>query len=687
MKLNDIRIQTKVMVMICVPIVALLCAMGYLLFQEDRVRQENSSLYELTRTAPEIANFLQELQKERALSVQFINAKLDLESAAQGRLIKQRASTDLVKPTYQKEMAAILGRDFDQSVKAAIKDTDSKLSELEAFRGQVDKKVVTGDQVAKFYTETNAKVIAIISRMASLSTDSKISMQLIAYYNLVLIKEKSGIERAVGANGLGRGSFSPALHARFIGLSAQQDVHLAIFRERTSPEISNFFNATVTGGAVDEVIRIRKAIVEAGNGLPVEASITPQHWIDVTTQRIDMIHEAEGVATKSLIQLVESTKDAATSRFIFEIVLSVIVLSFTMLLSYFLVRSVTLPLAEANRGLQELANDHLEYKITGDARKDEIGDIARAMLVFKQNALERRRIAALQEEENKIKLIRATRVEELVNAFDSKARDLIGSLSGAAVKMEETSQSMLSIANQTSTQSSAVTSASIQAGANIQNVASAAEELSASIREIAQQMNKSSDYARRAIDSVEKAQETILRLSEAGEKISQVIGLITDIAEQTNLLALNATIEAARAGDAGKGFAVVASEVKSLASQTQKATDDIAEMIRNVQEQTQRAVAVISSVGKEISELNETTSAVAAAVEEQTSATQEISRNVQEAANGTDEVNSGIMHVSDGACKSGEAANEVLSVSKDLSLQSDQMKTSIEKFLSDIRSI
>lgn len=686
MKLSDVKIQSKVLMILCVPLLALLVAVSALLMQENAVRIENTQLYDLTKTAPEIGTFLQELQKERALSVQFINAKEGVTSTAQDKLDKQRASTNLALPVYQKQMTNILNGSFDKTVKETIRAADDKISELSAFRKQVDTKTVDGNQTAKFYTETNAKIIAIISRMASLSTDANISVQLIAYYNLVLIKEKSGIERAIGANGLGMGVFAPDIYTRFVGLSAQQDVHLAIFRERASPDIAKFLETTVSGKAVDEVIRIRKAIAGAGTNVPMDSTITSDYWVNVSTQRIDLLRKVEEKAADSLIALVKSTKDSSVSRFFSELGLSVTALFITIIFGLFMVRSITVPLIGANKGLQELANDNLDYQVVGDTRKDEVGDIARAMLVFKQNALERRRMASLQEEESKAKLARASRVDALVNAFDTTARELIGNLELAATEMDTTSQSMLSIANQTSSHSSSVASSAVQAGANVQNVASAAEQLSASIREISQQMSKSSDYANKALDSVTVAQETIGRLSVAGDKINQVVSLITEIAEQTNLLALNATIEAARAGEAGKGFAVVASEVKSLASQTQKATDDIAVMVRDVHEQTQQAVEVISNVGKSISELRETTSAVAAAVEEQTSATQEISRNVQEAASGTDEVNNGITQVSDGARESGDAASNVLSVSKELTQQSQQMKTSIESFLTDIRA-
>lgn len=687
MKLSNIKIQSKVLIIICIPLFSLLAAIGVLLVNENYRRLENTQLYELTSTAPGIGNFLQELQRERASSVQFINAKGDTIFGAQDRLVKQRNATDAALPAYQNEMTNILNGSFDTTVKDAIKGAQSKINELVDLRKQVDIKAVDGNQTAKFYTETNSKIIEIISRMASLSTDAAISMQLIGYYNLVLIKEKSGIERAIGANGIGQGMFTTDIYARLVGLSAQQDVHFAVFKERANPDVVKFYEATVTGPPVDEVLRLRKVIFSSGTGTAIDSSLSSNYWIDMTTQRIDLLRKVEKRDAEALISLVEATKNASTSRFFTELGLSAMTLLITVIFSIYMVRSITGPLSEANNGLQELANDNLDYQVVGDMRKDEIGDIARAMLVFKRNAIERRHMTALQEDENKAKLVRAARIESLINTFDSTANKLIRSLEAAATEMDMTSQSMLNIANQTSAQSSVVAASAIQAGANVQNVASAAEELSASIREIALQMSKSSDLADRALDSVTEAKETIGRLSIAGNKINQVVGLITEIAEQTNLLALNATIEAARAGDAGKGFAVVASEVKSLANQTQRATDDIAVMVRDVQEQTQQAVAVISNVGKAIADLNATTSAVAAAVEEQTSATQEISRNVQEAATGTDEVNSGITQVSDGARESGNAAGNVLTVSKELSGQSQQMKISIESFLTGIREV
>jgi methyl-accepting chemotaxis protein len=353
-------------------------------------------------------------------------------------------------------------------------------------------------------------------------------------------------------------------------------------------------------------------------------------------------------------------------------------------LTILIVSSLITPIRAVVKSMEALAEGNLQVDLP-PAGKNEIGDMIRAVEVFKHNAIVAEEMKAKQEAEMKAKLARAERIESLINNFDKKAADLLGSLATAATEMEATSQSMSAIAKETTKQSSAVAVAATQAGANVQNVASASEELTASIKEIAKQISESSKSAVAAAGSIDQTQKTVQRLSEAVSKISQVVGLITDIAEQTNLLALNATIEAARAGDVGKGFAVVASEVKALASQTQKATDDISAMIKNVQMETKEAVSAIIAVSKIIDELNQMTATVAASIEEQTAATQEISRNVQEAANGTNEVTGNITGVSTAAGESGKASNDVLDVAKQVSRQSQNMKGEIEQFLKDIR--
>lgn len=391
--------------------------------------------------------------------------------------------------------------------------------------------------------------------------------------------------------------------------------------------------------------------------------------------------------------LIDSAKKRAISAETKEkqilFVLVMIVLSSTVISSIIgiiIIRSIVKPLSKVQGAMSELASGNLEVEIPEHKTRDEILDLVKALEVFKEGAIEQKRLAEIQASEDRAKAERAEKIQKMVSDFDEKASELLGSLAASAEEMEATSNSMSALAEETSTQASTVASAATEAGASVQTVASAATELSASIREIATQVQKSEESTKEASISADITKSKMNELSSAVEKIGSVAELITGIAEQTNLLALNATIEAARAGDAGKGFAVVASEVKSLANETAKATQDIIETIQEVQNQTIESSDAVSRIVAIISDVSSVTTSVAAAIEEQSAATDEISRAVQEASNGTAEVNRNIQDVSHAAADSGKSASEVLSVARDLSQRSEGMRTEISAFLEGIRT-
>ncbi|MDD1522273.1 MULTISPECIES: methyl-accepting chemotaxis protein [Bradyrhizobium] len=357
-------------------------------------------------------------------------------------------------------------------------------------------------------------------------------------------------------------------------------------------------------------------------------------------------------------------------------------------LALLLATGISRPMIAMCKAMRELASGNFDVVLPGLGRKDEIGEMAGAVEEFKIQAVAKaERDAAASEVQNREQA--ASRRAELIrfaDDFESAVGAIVSNVSASAVQLESAASTLTRTAETTQSLSSQVAGVSEQASSNMQSVATATEELSASVEEIGRQVRDSSRIAEAAVMQAKETDGRIGKLSHAAQQIGEVVKLITAIAEQTNLLALNATIEAARAGEAGRGFAVVASEVKSLASQTAKATDEISSHIAGMQGATAESVAAIKEIGATIGQISSISTSIASAVEQQGAATQEIARSVQTVAQGTQTAATDIGQVNRGAAETGSASEEVLNSAKTLSSESTRLRAELDRFMANIRA-
>lgn len=379
-----------------------------------------------------------------------------------------------------------------------------------------------------------------------------------------------------------------------------------------------------------------------------------------------------------------ATRDAVRMWMIIAFLVTVAVLA---LVSFLLGRSISKALSGMVDAMTRLARGELSIVVPGIGRKDEIGEMAGAVEVFRSNMTETERLRAEQAEaDTRRRAQRKADMKRLADDFEGAVGEIIETVSSAATELEASSNTLTRAAERSNGLATSVASASEEASANVQSVSSASEEMTSSISEISRQVQESARVADVAVEQAQRTNARVGELTKAAGRIGDVVDLINTIAGQTNLLALNATIEAARAGEAGRGFAVVASEVKALAEQTAKATGEIGQHIGAIQTATQDSVGAIKEIGDTIARMSEISSTIAAAVEEQGAATQEISRNIQHAAQGTSDVSANIGEVQRGAGETGAASAQVHSAAQSLSQESNRLKSEVARFLDSVRA-
>ncbi|MGF6310146.1 methyl-accepting chemotaxis protein [Bradyrhizobium sp. i1.8.4] len=659
----------------------------------DKVSTAQSRL-EIVRAVGDIPRYM---NPERGYATNLLLAAGTIDPKQIAELDRQRQLTDGALAKVNQVRATLPGSlDDGEAVAREIDALKTKFSGLRdaiaaAIAGPVDARRAAAGKIVADNSVFNAGVTTLLDeqvrRLAGLDGNA---YRQASYANVAwTLRDTGGLNASLhkALVGAKRVATEPEKLELYRSTGRTEQILSTLQELRNNPATPANVMTALGKMQADYVERFGKALK-----LAKEGAVTGKYEQDLDTYYPEsQIGLAAIIAVRDAFyenaeQVLASAYSSARFSFVIALIGLLAVIAVSAGLIVVVRRRILNPIAALTGRMSRLAAGDVAEAIPGAARNDEIGAMAAAVQVFKDNRIEADRLAAEKEAENDVKMRRARVLDDLTRAFEAKVTELVGGLSAASSVMEDTAQSMSATATATNRQAAVVAAASDQTSTNVQTVASATEELTSSISEIARQVATSTEIAARAVDHARRTGDTARSLAEGAQKIGDVVTLIQSIAAQTNLLALNATIEAARAGEAGRGFAVVASEVKSLAGQTAKATTEISEQITAIQTASDETVTAIRSVVDVITEIDQIGTAIAAAIEEQGSATKEISRSVQEAARGTQEVNSNISGVQRAADDTGTAANQVLGAAEQLSTQSKDLAGQVNRFLSDVRA-
>ncbi len=673
-------VKGRVMLLCIVPILAVIFLAAKVSLQNLDIVKDSTEVIEAVEIAPLIADLIHTLQNERGRSAGYLGRS---QAAFADSLRSSRPQTDSAISALRAKISSAQAEgkynDFNGSLPTAM----NRLEQLGTMRERVNSRSISSSEMAAFYTSTINEFIKVVDEALSYAKTVELMRRSVSYMTILHLVESSGLERAQGALGFGNGAFTARNFQEFVKLGGQIESQISQFKNYATKKELQLYNEIVANNPADSLNKMRKIAYASPFGESIE-KISALDWFEASTARINALVKLEKSLIKDIVKQAEAERSAAMAGLWFIIALNAAILIATISLATIIIRSITRPLSQLQDSMALLAEGEFNIDIPGIDKNDELGDMARAVEIFKQSGIERKRLESENEREQLIRAERQEQIDRLIASFREQVGVALEAVSNNAGQMSSTANTLTTIANNTSGQANEAANSSQSASENVQAVAAAAEQLAASIEEISRQVSKTNSIVNDANEAANSTNEKVTALACAAQKIGDVISLIQDIAEQTNLLALNTSIEAARAGEAGKGFAVVASEVKSLANQTATATEEISAQIADIQNSTSDAVAAIEEITRTMAEVNSYTASIASAVEEQGAATAEISQSVAQAAAGTKQVVGSMEIVTSSVEETNASAAQVLEASEGVSEQAKTLRQTVDDFLAKV---
>ena len=644
------KVSLRIWSAVAVPALAALGVMAVFDAQLARTATGTARMERMASVLTEVAATVQEMQKERGLSV--AAAKGDPKLMAERQA--QAAAVDARRRAMEAAASEMLP-DMPPDLRDRWQAADSGFQTIENLRARIAGGGADPDKIVEGFSAEIDKLLGFEESSATLAVRPDVVRAMTTLIRVSRAKEAAGLERAIGAAAIAAGTVSPENREQLLALETDQAVRFRAYQWAATSEQRQALDRALSDPALAEFERYRAALVSG-----VVAGLDAGKWFAAATARIDRLH---GVEDRILDDIRDCAREGnATARrgmMLFTAVVGLVLLGGGVLV-WFLTRGITRPVQRLTGAMRHLATGQNRIDIPAIERPDEIGEMGRAVLVFQQQALDVERMTAEVEQQHRsAEEARRRSLVAMAEAIEARTGEVVARVAEESRRVNDTAGRMAKSAILVEENAQRVAAAAEQSLANAQAVAGASEQLSASIREIAAQVERSKEMVGEAVRAAGDASGTVASLAQAMSAIDDVVQVIAMIASQTNLLALNATIEAARAGDAGKGFAVVAHEVKNLANQTAKQTEDITARITTLKEMAGRVTAAIGDVVQHIHGVEEVAGSVAAAVEEQDAATGEISRNVQQSAQAAGEVTERIGAVAGEAATTGKQAEMV----------------------------